>query len=143
MSTSDKGMSYYNVINDVKSATFDTLIDSLTVCITKQNYIPKIVTCDIRPVSDKYAIVAGMDEFIDFNPNHTIGEVSIDYHVASLSSTAKAVVSTSTGDIQGTYSLEQGIGTLNLDKSTLPKDIISVSLRVDGKLKDSIRFNNK
>lgn len=143
MSTSDKGMSYYNVINDVKSATFDTLIDSLTVCITKQNYIPKIVTCDIRPVSDKYAIVAGMDEFIDFNPNHTIGEVSIDYHVASLSSTAKAVVSTSTGDIQGTYSLEQGIGTLNLDKSTLPKDIISVSLIVDGKLKDSIRFNNK
>lgn len=143
MSTSDKGESYYSIVNNVKNATFNTSIDSLTVCVTKQNYIPNVIKCTSRPWVDGVIIVAGVDMLIGFRPNPKVGEVSIDYNVESLSSATKAVVSTSTGDIKGTYSLEHGLGTLSIDKSTLPKDIISVSLIVDGKLKDSIRFNNK
>ena len=48
MSTEDNGASYYDVRNYVGSALFYGIDQDITVCITKHNYVPKIV--NIRPV---------------------------------------------------------------------------------------------
>lgn len=48
MSTEDNGFSYYDVRNYVSSAVFHDINQDVTVCITKHNYVPKIV--EVRPV---------------------------------------------------------------------------------------------
>ena len=48
MSTEDNGASYYNVRNYVSSAIFQGINQDVTVCITKHNYVPKIM--EVRPV---------------------------------------------------------------------------------------------
>lgn len=47
MSTDDNGVSYYSIQKNVKEATFSNINSNVSVCITKQNYIPYIgqVTC--------------------------------------------------------------------------------------------------
>lgn len=47
MSTADNGTSYYNVQKNVKEANFSNIGGNVSVCITKQNYIPYLdqVTC--------------------------------------------------------------------------------------------------
>ena len=48
MSTEDNGASYYDVRNYISSAIFQGINQDVTVCITKHNYVPKIL--NIRPV---------------------------------------------------------------------------------------------
>ena len=48
MSTEDNGASYYDVRNYVSSAIFQGINQDVTVCITKHNYVPKIM--EVRPV---------------------------------------------------------------------------------------------
>jgi len=48
MSTEDNGASYYDVRNYVGSALFYGIDQDITVCITKHNYVPKIM--EVRPV---------------------------------------------------------------------------------------------
>lgn len=141
MSKCDNGASYYEVVHDVKSATFLNPIDSLSICITKQNYKPAIYEKIKLPERENEVIII-CNKFtgIEF-PNP--GQVSIDYHVNDNAKFAKAIVVTSNGNIKDTYSLSSGNGTLNCNTSNLPKGIISVSLFVDGKLEDTISFNNK
>ena len=42
MSKDDSGQSYYDVRNNVENATFTNIPSNVSICITKQNYIPKV-----------------------------------------------------------------------------------------------------
>ena len=42
MSLEDKGATYYNVVDNVKTVTFNDIPVTSTICITKQGYVPKI-----------------------------------------------------------------------------------------------------
>lgn len=143
MSKSDIGASYYSVARNVNSAKFDINTDSLTLCITKQNYAPKIITKIVRPDDENETIIIGKNKFVDIGLKPYPGEVSIGYSVSPKAKSAKAVASNSTGHIEQAVTLTPGNGKVKLDTSRFSKDIISVSLFVDGKLEDSIRFINK
>jgi len=47
MSIDDSGQSYYDVRNNVGNATFTNIPSNVSICITKQNYIPKVFESSI------------------------------------------------------------------------------------------------
>lgn len=142
MSKFDNGKSFYEVANNVKSAKFQTSIDSLTVCITKQNYKPRIINNIIHPKDDlSVKIIGDSSKITDIAGGFYPGDFSIGYHVDNNANSAKAVISTLNGNIIHSKELTPGDGKI---KFTTPiKGIISVSLFVNGKLEDSIHINNK
>lgn len=42
MSSDDNGVSYYQVQNNIQTATFTSIPSDVSICVTKQNYIPKV-----------------------------------------------------------------------------------------------------
>ena len=117
-------------------------VDSLSLCISKQNYVPNLIQdawsyglISGPPVSGGLIIGAGKDAIN--------GDLSIKYKVGKKSKGAKLVISSYDGAESKTYDAPVEESKLDISSSALKKDILTISLFVDSKLADSISFNNK
>lgn len=142
MSRLDGGNSYYRVLHNVRTASFDYNVDSLSLCITKQNYKPMVINdvlsyCRLTnpSVSDGLIIGAGKD--------FDNGDITIKYHVVDNSRKASIVISSYDGTDSRTFDAPVSEDKIRVHSSLVSKDILSISLIVDSKLSDSITFNNK
>lgn len=142
MSRLDGGQSYYKVLHNVRNANLDYNVDSLSLCISKQNYVPNLIQdawsyglISGPPVSGGLIIGAGKDAIN--------GDLSIKYKVGKESKGAKLVISSYDGAESKTYDAPVEESKLDINSSALKKDILTISLFVDSKLADSISFNNK
>lgn len=142
MSRYDNGASYYKVQRNVRTASFDEIADSLTLCITKQNYIPKVIY-DLKsyelinrtPLSG--GLITGAGAGIGS------GDFTIGYKVQSGAKNAKIVVSSNDGNSAKAYNASLDETKLRINSSSLEKGILNISLFVDSKLADSISYYNK
>lgn len=142
MSRYDNGASYYKVQRNVKTASFEEIADSLTLCITKQNYIPNVIY-DLKsyelinrtPLSG--GLITGAGAGIGS------GDFTIGYKVQSGAKNAKIVVSSNDGNSAKAYNASLDETKLKINSSSLEKGILNISLFVDSKLADSISYYNK
>lgn len=87
MSTSDNGASYYSIQKNVKEATFSNINGNVSVCITKQNYIPYL-----RQVS----VVNIQNEVIAADRNYEADIIKIGSAVTSLKTQGPVVLNSGT-----------------------------------------------
>lgn len=145
MSQDDEGASYYNVVHGENNFTIATPnLNRLMICITRQNYAPKIIKDIQAPLQENLIYVIGgiSGGIIDIDRPYP-GSAKVEYSISESAKSAKAIVSTSEGTICDTYTLHTGNGSFDCNLSKFPKGIISLSLIVDGKLIDSAKINNK
>lgn len=141
MSRCDEGKSFYKVLRNVKNVNIDYNVDSLTLCITKQNYIPFFVNDVIKYAWLTNPISGGNIDGVWKNPGDE--DISIKYHIAENSKNANIVVSSYDGTETKRFSVSENESKLNIESNSIKKGIISISLFVNSKLADSITFNNK
>lgn len=92
MSTEDDGASYYDVRNYVDTAVFPNINQEVTVCITKRNYVPKIVK--VGPV-----INIQNEDILD-SRMYIADNVNIGTHVTDLKPTGNVVFESGTTRIR-------------------------------------------
>ena len=92
MSTGDDGASYYDVRNYVDTAVFPNINQEVTVCITKHNYVPKIVK--VGPTIDI------QNENILDSREYIADCVNIGTHVTDLKPTGNVVFESGTTRIR-------------------------------------------
>lgn len=139
MSRLDEGQSYYRVLHNVRTVTLDYNVDSLSLCITKQNYKPRVIADVLSyskltnpSVSDGLIIGVGRDFDGD--------DISVKYHISGNSKKANIVVSSFDGTESKTYNAP--VNENQIKVKSLNKNILSISLFVGDKLSDTITFNN-
>ena len=142
MSRLDGGQSYYKILHNVRTATLDYSVDSLSLCITKQNYIPYLINdvwnyCMYTIPDIPIGSITGAGKDLG------TGDLSIKYKVGNRAKDAKLVVSSYDGTASKTYDAPIDENKLNIKSNLLKKEILTISLFVDSKLTDSISFNNK
>lgn len=142
MSRLDGGQSYYKILHNVRTATLDYSVDSLSLCITKQNYIPYLINdvwnyCMYTIPDIPIGSITGAGKDLG------TGDLSIKYKVGNRAKDAKLVVSSYDGTASNTYDAPIDENKLNIKSNLLKKEILTISLFVDSKLTDSISFNNK
>lgn len=131
MSAKDNGESYYSVMNNVKEATIS--VDKIySVCITKQNYIPRIIK--LLPTVPSINKISKCSVAQDGNTATISTQLSDDIKGA------KIVVSSSSGINQKEYEVSADSPIVSADISNNPNGVQTVSLFVDGKKVDSNSF---
>lgn len=128
MSSNDFGKTYYKVYNNAENIIFNNISKDLTVCITKQNYIPKVYELKAASVSDKNAIITEMKQ----RGNHLVVETRLGDDVKD----AILNVSSSEGNKVDTHNVSYN-SSVQVDTSSMKSGIYVVSLVVNGTVVDS------
>lgn len=129
MSSKDDGATYYDVRRNVRKATFSNVATDVTVCISKQNYIPRV--CSIS----KSSATSNMLRFVTYKTG--LDEIDIETDLSPETSHGTIKVSSATGKTSKTYTVSADSPNLTVDTSTFEKGIYVVSLYVNGQLADS------
>lgn len=131
MSSKDDGVSCYKVYKNVSEVSDFAVNTDLTICITKQNFIPKIYNVSsIRDVKDK--IIYGA-----FDNNN---QLLISTQLADNIQTANVIISNTNGDKEKTYTISKENSSITDDASEFKNGVHIVSMFVNGKLTDSIQL---
>lgn len=131
MSANDDGESYYSVLNNVKETTLS--VDQIySVCITKQNYIPRTLT--LLPRIPSISRISKCSVAQGGNVATISTQLSDDIKGAMI------VVSSASGVNQKEYEVSADDPTVSADISNNPNGVQTVSLFVDGKKVDSSSF---
>lgn len=131
MSSSDDGATYYEVRKNVQSVIFKNVKSDVSVCITKQNYVPKIFSLK-QADATTYALID--DCLFDRNNGRLEITTKID---SSASNPTLMVSSASTGNTEKTFNISHEHPTVSADASTMENGVHIVSLFADGILVDS------
>lgn len=131
MSSDDDGETYYEIKKDVCNATFTNVKSDVSVCITKQNYIPKIIYLK-RSDATTYAFIDGCGFSRDDENLDVVTKID-----SCATHPVLKVSSASTGRTEKTINVSSGLSTVSVDASDMEKGIHIVSLYVDGTLADS------
>ena len=123
---------YYKVFRNTDHATFENVHTDLTICVTKQNYVPKIIN---------FKFPTGKNSIIQCsNDGHTLNVVT---QLEESVSSANLKISSFIGKEENMITIIKNDEECQADISDLPKGIHHVSLFVNGKLVDSINFIKK
>lgn len=141
MSKSDNGQSYYKVLHNVKTATFENIADSMSLCITKQNYIPKLIS-DVKTY-DRLTNSVCVGGITGAGKIWNSDDIAIKYHVADNAKDARIVVTASDGSKSKSYPVLADIDNITVSGNDFGKGIISISLFVNSKFMNSINYNNQ
>lgn len=141
MSTNDYGVSYYAVKNNVKNATFDNIVDSMSLCITKQNYIPKVIH-DVRTYAELTSPgLAG--SIIGVGKKFPFDDIIIKYHIDNNERNAYIIATDSDGSKSKIYPVSGENDSIRIPSNQFGRKILSFSLFVKSKFMNSINYNNK
>ena len=125
MSTADKGMSYYAVKNNVKTAIFHGVKMDVTVCFTKQNYKPLLLEIPHSQSSRIQSCSINSD-----------GDVALYVELPDKSN-ASVVITPLNGIGQTEVKLSNDIDNIVVEKEKLSEGINVITLYVDGNNVDS------
>ena len=92
MSTADNGASYYDVRNYVSSAVFPNIDVEVSICITKHNYVPKVVIAG--------PVINIQNENIGDSRTYVADSVKIGTHVTDLKPLGNVVLEGGTTHIR-------------------------------------------
>lgn len=129
MSTNDDGESYYEVRNNVRKATFKDITKDVSVCITKQNYIPIVFYLKAAVITN-YMIGCTI-----YDKERLRLDISTELAYPDANGVLKVV--SATGNNSQTYKVSQDSPNISVDVATWNKGVYAVSLYVEGKLVDS------
>ena len=132
MSIGDDGAAYYKSFENVSSASFEGVKTSVTICITKQNYIPVFV------VSKPEDAIKPMIFNCQANKNND--NVVVTTKTDDNAKEVKLVFSSVSGGQQIMVPINSGTTTTEVNTSKISNGIKTVSLYVHGKLVDSKEF---
>lgn len=133
MSTNDNGASYYKIFKNVNKATLKKTNTPITICVTKQGYIPFIIKVPINVLDKK--------QIISCTPNETNNNIEIKTNINNKNNeTYSIVISSINGNIRKETKIPTEQCTINEDISQFPKGINIVSLLSNGVLIDSKQF---
>lgn len=131
MSSDNNGASYYEVRKNVCNTTFKNVRTDVSVCITKQNYIPKVLY-----LKQSDALACGSIDDCEFNKDN--GHLDVTAKIDSSANRSLIKVSAaSTGRTEKTLNISSDSPTVSTDASDMENGVHIVSLIVDGVLVDS------
>lgn len=136
MSSADAGDSYYKVYKNVNRVKLKTLADDFSICVTKQNYIPKVY--EMKGYSIK-----GHDKITFGKIEPDSGNLLVGVQVDSNANTISLMLSSVNGNREKVYTLSKEKTSIAENVSTLKNGIYVVSLCVDGKVVDSVQLIKK
>lgn len=113
-----------------------TLADDFSICVTKQNYIPKVY--EMKGYSIK-----GYDKITFGKIEPDSGNLLVGVHVDSNANTISLMLSSVNGNREKVYTLSKEKTSITENVSTLKNGIYVVSLCVDGKVVDSVQLIKK
>lgn len=140
MSRLDNGLSYYKAFHNVNNVCFPNIVDSLTLCISKQNYIPQIIG-DVDFYNKLLHPASGT--IIGAGKDLPGGDLVIEYNVPNTASAANIVVSPYDGSPSKSYPVTAGDNKLRLSSGLFRKGVLAILLFVNSKLADNINIDNK
>lgn len=129
MSTDDNGATYYDVRKNTQNATFNDVTTNVSVCITKQNYIPRIYELKANVIKGDRIVEVYVDDRSD--------KIDIITEITSGNTGGVLKISSTTGNGVKSYNVSSDNSTISDDVSSLDKGIYVVSLYVNGTLVDS------
>lgn len=130
MSSRDYGETYYQVRKNVRKAVFSNVSTDVSVCFTKQNYIPKITY--LSP-SEATTLAAITDCMFDASGNLNISTKLEEESSYSILKVSQA----STGYTEKQYEVTAEHSKVTDNASDMANGVHIVSLYVDGTLVDS------
>lgn len=130
MSSKDNGTSYYKIQKNTENAIFTNVTKDVTICITKQNYIPMICTYKVKPGF----LGSNIIEKVDINKN---GNINVSTKLADNVKDATIYISNQSGTEKKIFNVSAESPVISYVGNTLEKRPYIVSLFVDGKLSDS------
>lgn len=126
MSTNDNGQSIYIVKSEIRKVYVPN--KTVSVCITKQGYIP---WCD------KYVFTPNNSSIASCSINRADGNVTIATDIANDAKESVLVLSSVSGEKLSTTNVPTGTHTTAIEKSKIKEGVNIISLYVNGKLADS------
>ena len=145
MSRLDNGRSYYKVFHNAKDVCFTNIVDSMSLCVTKQNYIPQVIN-DVQTYNMWTHPIGGTvigGTIIGVGKVGSDDDFVIKYHVAKPDSEAKIVVSPYDGSPSKSISVSADSEILKLSSQQFRKGVLGISLIVNSKLASSVNYNNE
>lgn len=107
----------------------------MKVCITKQNYIPRIIT--VLPT------LPSTNSITKCSVNNNGNAVTIDTQISKETKDAKIIVTSASGLYKKEYDVSATSPTITADISNNAKGVQTVTLFVEGKSVDSSSFIKK
>lgn len=129
MSSDDNGATYYQVQKNVRNAIFWNVYSNVSVCITKQNYIPKIINLQLAEAIGSASIVDG-----SFNAD---GNLNVKTDISGNATYSLKVSSASTGQTERTYAITPESPDVSDNACDLTNGVHVISLYENGTLVDS------
>lgn len=131
MSVEDNGASYYKVYKNVNSVNIGKVNTALSVCITKQNYIPAVYNLKPTTIDLSGNILQGV---LDGNG------LTISTKLGSNVTSAYLTVLSATGNSERSYSLSSDKTSVTENSSVFANGVHIISLYVNGKKTDSMQI---
>lgn len=134
MSNADNGESYYQVKEDVSSATFYDFPTNSSLCVTKPGYIPKIYA--------KIPYLPGLitNKITNFAYDNGSGVATIGIQLDENATSPQIIVSDIMGNAESSIDILSSDSEITIDASSIRSGVHIVSLIVDGGLADNCRF---
>ena len=130
MSKEDEGETDYQSFRNIRSIVIPLKATS-TICITKQNYIPYVMTA--TPNSEDVA--DSKIQCCAFSPSGN--KLLVSTELVGFVLNSHIIVSSSSGNKQVVYDVSKENPTVDIDLYDFPKGVLTVSLNVNGKIVDT------
>lgn len=130
MSSKDNGASYYKVQKNTTNAIFTNVTSDVTICITKQNYIPIIYSYKATSGIISHNAI----EKIEINRN---GNINVSTDLADNVQDAVVYISSQNGVERKSFNVSAGNSVVSSVGNIVDKGLYTVSLFVNGQLADS------
>lgn len=130
MSSKDNGASYYKVQKNTTNAVFTNVANDVTICITKQNYIPIIYSYKATSGIISHNAI----EKIEINRN---GNINVSTDLADNVQDAVVYISSQNGVERKSFNVSAGNSVVSSVGNIVDKGLYTVSLFVNGQLADS------
>lgn len=135
MSSKDYGKTYYKVYNNVENIILDKVNTDLKICITKQNYIPKIYEIKASLFN---RINATITDLVNTG-NKFVAEVELGENVKD----AMLTISSAEGNKVASYDVSCESPYVQMDVSSIRAGVYIVSLITNGIVVDSKQIIKK
>ena len=140
MSANDCGETLYHVKRDTNSTLFKVEEGIVQVCVSRQNYVPCVFTCDIDKEKEKiFSLIVVIEG------NKANGNIDVKTNIGDGVKEAKLVVSSVNDGSKTTVNIPTDTKeyTTTIDTSKLCNGVNIISLYANGKLVDSKNFIKK
>lgn len=124
MSSKDYGKSYYKVYNDISYCILNKSDKDLTVCITKQNFIPKTFEIKATSVTKSNAKIS--------NLVNTNNQLLVETQIEDKLKDVVLRISSAEGNFVKSYKVSYDFPSVLVDTSAMKSGVYIISLVADG-----------